>query len=243
MSSVGVDACSGGWFAAIIDGEGLHTKRYEEFRTLWADHDACDRLLVDIPIGIPEEALRDCDVEAKTHLGCRGSSVFYTPSRAVVDNYGTIGYDEANQRNKDRVDRGISQQAWNIVPAIAEMDEFLQSHGDLAGRRIRESHPELCFYAFNDGNPIAYSKHSDRGRETRRTVLEATVLDGVDAAYDQAMEENYRKDVGRDDIWDAFVLAAAAQRGQFVSLPEGEDQTDSMALPMEIVYPDLGFPP
>jgi len=220
MSTVlGVDACPGGWFAVILrEGKDPGVACHETFDDLWEAHRGKSCILVDIPIGLPEEGTRDADQEARDLLGCRGSSVFDTICRPLLE---MEDYDDANAKYRELAGKGLSQQAWNLREKMKQVDEVV-SRDDRGKDVLRESHPELCFYALNDGNPVAYSKKSDRGREKRIDLLEAE-LDNTRRLYDEAMEEFYRKDVDRDDILDAMALAVAARNRSLTSVPEGND--------------------
>lgn len=232
MEYIGVDACSSGWFAGILNDGQLETDQYDSISTLYDEHHDAERILVDIPIGVPDTERRVCDEEARAKLGCRGVSVFHPPCRVVVDE-NPDDYERANALNKQNTDDGLSQQAFHILPKIKEVDEFVLAEDD-AGETVWESHPELCFYAFNDRNPIAYSKRSDRGREKRREVLRNELTD-ADEAYEGAIEDHYRKDVARDDILDALVLTAAAQSDSLTSIPDDRDHRKHRSV---IVYPE-----
>lgn len=234
MKVLGVDAAKGGWFTVSIEDNSVGIDLYEDMGELWEDHHEADRILVDIPIGLPKNERRECDELAKEHLGCRGLSVFYTPSRAVIG-VDVDDYDRANEVNRNEQGHGLSKQAWNLMPKIRDVDDFLKEHDD-SRNIIHESHPELCFYAFNDRNPIAYAKTSERGREKRRDVL-ANVVSDVDTIYEDARDRYLLKEVARDDIYDGMVLAAAARCDELTSLPE-DPPTDKHEPPMEIVYPD-----
>jgi predicted RNase H-like nuclease len=230
MKYLGVDACSSGWFAGIVTDGALTTERHDEFAGLWESHGDAARIVVDIPIGLPESGRRACDEQATATLGSRGSSVFYTPCRAVLD---AEGYDEANELNRERTGYGLSRQTWNILPKVRAVEEFLTAVDPPDGV-VLEGHPELAFYAFDDGTPMAHSKRSAEGRERRLELLEA-VLDGAAETYEAALETHYRKDVARDDVLDALVLAATARSETLVSLPPARDHRTQRQV---IVYPD-----
>jgi predicted RNase H-like nuclease len=220
---IGVDGCTGGWFAAVLDDAGLETARYGSFEEVWADHAGAERILVDVPIGLLDDARRPCDTAATERLGCRGSSVFYAPSRPVVElakEEREVSHAEASETQREATGNGLSRQAWNITGKIAEVDAFLDAH---APGIVHESHPELCFYGFAD-RPMAYGKTTERGRTVRLAVLEE-VLPGARASYEAAVARHPRSEVKRDDVVDALVLAAAAC-GELVSVPgDGDART------------------
>ncbi len=229
MTVLGIDACPSGWVAGVHDGAGLRVARYDDIEALWADHADAERLLIDVPIGLPESGRRACDEAARELLGDRRSCVFYAPARAVL---AADSYEEANERNREHTGHGLSVQSYNILPGIREVARFLDEHRT-ARERVIECHPELCFAAFAGGTPVPDSKHTEAGRTSRRELLRAE-LPGSDAAYEDALDAYYRKDVSRDDVLDALALTAAAREETLESVPDGRDhRTDRQT----IAYP------
>lgn len=83
---------------------------------------------------------------------------------------------------------------------------------------------------------MAYSKKRPRGFSERYAILKK-VCPETKAIVDNALERFMRKDLARDDILDAIVLAVSAK------LPLSSIRTvpsnplrDTKGLPMEIVY-------
>ena len=238
---VGVDGCAGGWFAVWpAESGGLRGDRYDDFAAVVADHAAADRVLVDMPIGLPGEESRACDTLAREQLGARGRSVFPVPCRPVIayrNDSDDTDYDRANEIQRAHLGSGLSKQAWNITPKIAAVDRLLREESPGVG--VVESHPECCFAALNDGYPVAQPKSTARGRAARFGILD-THMDGWRACYESALNDYYRNAVARDDIVDALVLVAAGQH-ELTSLPS-EPPTDDAGLPMQIVVPDTEPP-
>lgn len=210
-SAVGVDACPYGWFVTVLTEATIETRLYEDFAEVRADNQAA-RVFVDIPVGLPTGSRRRCDIKARDLLGCRSSSVFFPPckSAAAIDEY-----DEANREHREEMSHGLSQQAHAISDKISEVQAVVDEIND---GPIYESHPELCFYAFN-GQPIAYSKSSKRGLALRLHLLEEK-RPGMTDKYEQILDETLRKAVRRDDILDSMALALAAQSETLRSVPE-----------------------
>jgi predicted RNase H-like nuclease len=231
---VGVDGCSSGWFAVTYDpDEGLDYTLRPDFAAVVDAVPSADRLLVDMPIGLPEGGRRACDEAARERLGSRASTVFFAPCRAVLD---APDHEAASALNRDRTGYGLSIQAWHLVPRIREVDATLRS--SRATPPVVEAHPELCFAALGDG-PVSVSKATAAGRTERLDRLRA-VLPDVDATYEAWLDATLRKDVARDDVLDALVLAvsAAGPLARVPAVPDEQVPRDGVGLPMEIRYPD-----
>ena len=249
---VGLDGCAGGWFAvrtvpddtgAGAGGYTLESERYTDIAAVFDAHASADRLLVDMPIGLPVADSRACDREVRRRLGARGRSVFPTPCRAVVEYCGTAGddadYERATEIQREHTGAGLSKQTWNITPKIAALDRLLRERSPSIA--VYESHPEYCFARLNDGYPVAQPKSTPAGRAARFGVLaSAFEADAPDwrACYREALDTHYRKHVARDDVVDALVLAAAGRR-PLAAVPAAPP-TDDRGLPMRIVGPAAG---
>src|SRR3712207_9245453 len=94
-----------------------------------------------MPIGLSDDGVRACDVEARRRLGRAGSSVFPTPVRAVL---ATDDYAEARALSRAATSppRAPSAQAFMLVRSIRALDDAL---GDPPTDRVVEVHPELAF--------------------------------------------------------------------------------------------------
>jgi predicted RNase H-like nuclease len=241
-SYVGLDWASNGWVVARLDDAGNLSVGFAP--TVWnwwheRDRDP-EQVLVDIPVGLAADRRRACDREAQARLGGRAGSVFLTPIRqAVYEN----GIEAAKARHDER-DAGysISNQAWAIVPRIREVDTFLRRTDEVRAL-VRESHPELCFRKLNRGDePVGAKADADGIERRKRLVCEAVGVEReqLDATVETLTEPRYAPRAGTDDVLDAAVLAATAERvadGDYVTLPEDPPE-DAAGLPMEIVAPE-----
>jgi predicted RNase H-like nuclease/diadenosine tetraphosphate (Ap4A) HIT family hydrolase len=194
-------------------------------------------VLIDIPIGLLSQGPtgRHCDTSARKLLGAkRASSVFPTPSRQALD---ASNYQEALQINRESTGRGLSQQAWAIVPKIRDIDSLLQSHKELRGL-LRECHPELCFWSLNNQTAMQFNKKKEEGKSERLAVLEK-YFPQCHELYEQASSEFLRKQVAHDDIIDAMVCAVTAKLGfgGYLTVPLSPEK-DRTGLAMEMVYWD-----
>jgi predicted RNase H-like nuclease len=86
---------------------------------------------------------------------------------------------------------------------------------------------------------VSVSKATAAGRTERLDRLRA-VLPDVDATYEAWLDATLRKDVARDDVLDALVLAvsAAGPLARVPAVPDEQVPRDGVGLPMEIRYPD-----
>lgn len=234
MKYVGVDGCRGGWLAVGIDDDTFRLDVSPTFGAVPRLHTDAELILVDMPIGLLGQttAKRACDTEARERLGARRNSVFWAPVR---DALACSNHEEASRANRAASGRGLSIQAWGIVPKIRDLDEFLRG-GGAAAPPVREMHPELCFWALSGGQPMAHPKKTPEGRAERQGLLESLEsLTGL--ILRDARERFLRRDVGEDDVLDALVGAVTARSasGSLSTVPARPGR-DEVGLPMEMVY-------
>jgi predicted RNase H-like nuclease len=235
---VGIDACRGGWCAVAHGPAGvLELGVFACVDEVWENFTDADLLLIDIPIGLSKQGVRECDVLARRMLGRRGASVFTPPCRAALL---ARTYREASAVNYKRTGRRLSIQCYNILPKIAETDRLLRRTPAARGR-LRESHPEVCFAALA-GRPMDRPKKDGQGFAQRLSVLQPHVPQAMQIV-EQALDRYARRTLSRDDILDALVLAvsAALPAERLASLP-AQPPRDSHGLPMEILHPFFAPP-
>lgn len=237
MFYIGADVSKKRWLAIRLgEGNNWEVELFQNINELWERYKKARLILLDIPIGLPEEGSeRSCDIEARKRLGKRQFSVFPVPCRAAV----YAEKEEASDINKQKTGRKLSKQSLGIIPYIKQVDQLLSA--DMSSRsRIKEVHPELCFWALNHYQPMQYSKSKTEEREQallEREQLLISVYPFTQDIVDYTLSEYSRKEVGKDDILDALVssvTALATERGIF-SIPE-KVEFDSHGLPMEMVY-------
>ncbi|MFC1908350.1 DUF429 domain-containing protein [Chloroflexota bacterium] len=235
MTYVGVDSCKAGWFAVTLtEQSNWKVNVFRDIYSLWNNCKDASLMLIDIPIGLVEKGSneRACDKEARKWLGSkRGTSVFPVPCRAAV--YADVK--EASDINNKLTDRKLSKQALGIIPKIRQVDQLLTSNNS-AKLRIREVHPELCFWAINYRKPMVFNKKDRRGIRERKEVLFPR-YPHCELMFKYAERTYHRKDVARDDILDAMVAAVTASKGEqvLITIP-ANPEIDSKGLPMEMVY-------
>ncbi|MGL5080506.1 MAG: DUF429 domain-containing protein [Microcoleaceae cyanobacterium] len=236
LTYIGVDGCRAGWFYVGFDQDWNYQfgllKQFAEIENFLAN---CQQILVDIPIGFREihRQERLCDLAARKILGKRSSSIFPAPVRSVLK---LEDYHQASAENYNCSGRKLSKQSWNIVAKIREVDEFL---GKVKGtRKIRECHPEICFWALNNKTVVNTRKKTAEGIEERLEILSQYYQD-VRKLVAEAQSSYRRKDLAIDDIIDALACGVAATFWNCLKVLPPEPELDTIGLPMEIVYPSL----
>jgi len=214
---LGLDGCPTGWVAVVLrDGH------VDDLRVVGTVREAIDRYRpahvgIDMPVGLVDGP-RDTDAAARALLPGRASSVFSTAARGVVTGWvdGTLTtHAEASARNIVLTGSGLSQQAWRLVPKMAEVDAVVASGVELA-----EVHPELAF-ATVAGEPLP-RKRSWPGLMLRRELLDRL---GVE------LPARFEGDTAAapDDVVDAAVCAWVADGlavgGRVRRVPERTDQS------------------
>ena len=233
MYFVGLDACRKGWFAVSLGHQD--NWKIDIYKTIGDFGKAFQKatlIFIDIPIGLPETGRRLCDLQTRKILYRRASSVFPVPCREAL---APKTYRSAVRINQRVMGVGLSIQTWNISSKINEVDQWLR-HKKTAQQQIRESHPELCFWAFAGGRPMAYSKKSPQGFAERYAILKKICPHSA-AMVDLALHRFRRKDLARDDILDAIVLAVSAgYSAESIKTVPADPPRDKKGLSMEIVY-------
>lgn len=206
----GADGCRAGWVVATRDGALV---------TAELDLPRWHALGIDIPIGLPFHRARECDREARRLLGRRGVCVFPTPARRCL---GAPTFADAVAANRTALGVGISQQAFRLLPKIAQVDALVSPRDE---PRIAEVHPE-CSFALLAGRPLP-PKRTAEGAAVRRTLLihEFGSLPPVPAGAKE------------DDLLDAYAVLWSAERfhrGTHETLGDGERDERGLVMRMVI---------
>ncbi len=124
--------------------------------------------------------------------------MFATPTRAAFD---CRDYASANEASRASTGKGISRQAWALVPKIREAQEWLTT----TSVPSFEAHPEACF-AEMLGGPAKASKKTWAGMKERYDACRRAGidLDDLDTAAGVAALT--------DDLLDAAAAAWTAWR-------------------------------
>jgi predicted RNase H-like nuclease len=223
----GVDGCRAGWVRFSVEVPSLATSvdvvDLAELLMNRPSDLAC--IGIDIPIGLLNGS-RACDKAARKLLGQpRGTSVFAAPCRAALS--GTT-HAAASQINREKTGRGLSQQAFGIIPKIKQVDDAITSN---CQQWTFEVHPEVCFWALNQRLPMKHNKKTKEGVAERIALLRR-VFPQIDRHLANRLSQ-----VGSDDLLDAAAAAWTALRlhhGQAQSVCQPE--RDEKGLAVTIYY-------
>ena len=223
MAVLGVDGWRGRWVGALLDGRSVRLLDLADVPAVHAVPDV-EVVGIDMPIGLSDDGVRACDVQARRRLGRAGSSVFPTPVRAVL---ATDDYAEARALSRAATDppRAPCALSFQLVKAIRSLDDAL---GDPPADHVVEVHPELAFRALDP--ELRDAKVTARGMARRLAALRA-VMD-VDAALLAAPPR-----VPAVDALDACAAAWSARRiAEGTAECVGDGATDARGRPMRICW-------
>jgi len=234
--AAGVDGCKSGWVCAGFDGGAWSLSMMPALQDIVDRMTPGATVCIDMPIGLSADGFRTCDRDARRLLGPRRSSVFPAPPRLAI---AEAPYDAINARSKKEWGKGISKQAFYLLPKIREVERCILQ-AKTAGLAWLETHPELCFASLNGGIPMTYSKKTSDGYSERFALiarfLGRRLLGELVASFEATVTKSA---CAQDDILDALVCAVVAhmeedQRGY---VPADVNEFDEVGLPMRIYYP------
>ena len=234
---IGVDGCKAGWFYVASNGQQYYFGVVSNIPELITQFENIGKIVIDIPIGLHDKGdmPRACDVMARQKLKPRGSTVFPAPVRPCLYAH---DYREACEISHTLTGKKLSQQAFNILKKIREVDEILITKPELRAL-IKEAHPELGFCMLNHGYPLLTKKKRSDGINERLQLLvrQKTYCEQI---YNEALVEYPRKILARDDIVDAMMcllIAVSPERYQR-TLPDTADVDDSgLEMAMQYILP------
>lgn len=212
-----------------------HARVVPDFESVLALPEKPAITTVDMPIGLLATSTaggRPCEASARALLGPRAASVFSSPARPALEAW-RAGSDYAAaslaNRGPSAEDPGISQQAFGILPKIAQVDALLDPSMQ---SRVLEVHPELSFMEANRQRPMAHGKKSAEGQQEREAVLVAL---GFSTPL-SLLGTPRPKGVKSDDLLDACIAcwtAERAQAGNAIPVPV-QAPTDARGLQMQL---------
>ncbi len=233
--AMGIDGCEDGWVVASLAHDDHATRPRLTFDVVpnlsFLESLAPSRVCIDIPIGLSRTG-RACDTNAREFLPGAASRVFTPPCHEVL---ACQSWADANDQNKALTGKGLSQQAFGILPKIREADELLARAPHLKGV-LREVHPEVCF-ARRAGHPLP-NKKTPEGIAARVSILIAALpVSEADLRHHAARLR--RRGAKLDDILDAAValLVALAPEASIRSWP-AQPEHDQRGIRMEIIDAD-----
>jgi len=220
----GVTPCRGGWLVAASKLQGTifapeDPARIETFVDVVDMRPSYSIIALNAPVGGLERAQaggRTCDREARALLGRRAAAVKSAPVHVETQ--------EGTDLLTDHIDAISRTLLPRYQEAAREMAPFRQ-------RTIYEVNAELSFYQLNGEAPMQWGKHSEKGIEERRAVLEAKIpgaLRIIDAEVPGATP-SHLLDVAAI-LWTARRIFAHAA----VRIPS-DPEWDEQGLRMEIV--------
>lgn len=236
MKYLGIDGCKAGWFyVGINENDQYRFGIVSAFNEILQIVDQSVQVLVDIPIGLRERDLKErlCDLEARKILGNRKSSVFPPPSRPAL---AFSDYKQASQINFQYTGRKLSQQSFAISKKIKEVDDLI-INTKMQGK-IREMHPEVCFWALNNYQSMNFNKKKVDGLEERKRILKK-YFSITNNLIEEARSNYLKKDLATDDILDALIGAVSARFYKNLRQLPDHPEKDAKGLKMEIVYPAI----
>ena len=162
--------------------------------------------------------------------------MFPVPPRLAL---APLSYDEVNLASKSQCGKGVSKQAFHLLPKIRETEALMRSSRHDCSDWL-ETHPELCFSGLNGGVPMEENKKTDAGyRERRRILARHIPAHTIDSLVGSLMTAVPRARCARDDMMDALVcgVVACLDATHRDCLPHGKQEFDQVGLPMRICYP------
>jgi predicted RNase H-like nuclease len=225
---VGLDGCRGGWLAVIQAGQTSPVARiFSSFAGLLESLPDTSIIGVDMPIGLATDGPRACDIEARSRLGERRSSVFPAPLRCCLV---AASYAQACRLRMKAEGKRMSLQAYGILAKVREVDTAIRASG--AMQRVIEVHPEVSFTIWNRGRPMGHAKRRPAGKAERLRLIEREWPGRLAAMRATLRGKNY----AADDLHDAFAVLWSIRRwAQGSALLLGDRAKDDVGLPMRIV--------
>ena len=228
---VGIDWMKPYWLAAEICNGVLTIRKLTHICKINEHYPYADAVLVDIPIGLPENAEEDAarpDREARGYLPTeRKSSIFPVPCRQAIN---LENYAEASAENERILGKKLTSQSHGFAKMVRQVDDFLTEDTRWKNRLV-ESHPEVAFQMLNNGSGLQYSKHTAEGIQERIAILRSYGVDPLPLLAGFAPKQH-------EDVLDAVCLAVSAKLGcenGFLTIP-GKPACDSHGLKMQMVF-------
>lgn len=161
----GVTPCGRSWLVAAAKLQGTifapeEPQLLAPFSEVVDQRPSYSVIALNAPVGYLDHAAaggRTCDREARALLGPkRGSSIQSAPVRSSTNELEFL---------PDHLDAISMTLLPRYREVAAEMAPFRQ-------RTVYEVHSDMCFYELNGGQPMQWPKHTEKGENERRALLE-----------------------------------------------------------------------
>jgi len=221
----GLDGCRKGWVAVWLDDGNCGIEFFSTIAELLNHHPSL--AMVDMPIGLPAEGTRKCDLEARELLDKDCSRVFLGVRRGLLQ-FEESDHATANSWAKSN-GKGISVQLFNLRGKLADIDRFMTPE---LQETVKETHPELVFWRLNRRKPVP-KKKTLAGLEIRRQLIRQQGILEIDDWLDRRSLRKYAKP---DDVLDACAALIVARQPKLEFRIPKEPEIDERGLRMEIWY-------
>lgn len=208
VSAIGVQSCNAGWLAVHEHGGDFDFVVEKKFADL-AKRFPRAFVGINLPIGLLDEGVRNCDSLARKRMGEQGNTIQDAPLRPTL---AAQNNEEANELRKKIDGQKYSESEWQRLLKIREVDEVVMKDENLRGR-IYEVHPELSFAHLNYGKPISGTITSVEGREARiNALVSAWRREWIDEMLARVEKEYSPDEVAPDDLINAIACLWSTQR-------------------------------
>ena len=228
---VGIDWMKPYWLAVEFHGNQITARKLAHISGINNHYLEADAVLIDIPVGIPENPKEDVhrpDREARGYLpGERKPTIFPVPCRQAIN---LENYAEASAENERVLGRKLTSQSHGFTKMIRQVDDFLAMDSRWKNRLV-ESHPEVAFQMLNDGKGLKYSKHTAEGLTERIAILQCHGIEPLPLLAEFVPKQH-------EDVLDALCLAWSAKLGcenGFHTIPK-TPACDSRGIKMQMVF-------
>ncbi len=192
----------------LDDGGFVDAFTRRSFADVIPDIAKCSVVAVDMPIGLLDVGVRECEQLARAALGSRAGTVFPMPPRSVLE---AGSHAEALARCRELGTPGVSAQGYALRGKVLELETAVAR----ASMPVFEVHPELSFLTMAGGTALPNKRTWD-GLWRRVELLRAHGIELPPALPDTT-------GAAPDDVVDAAACAWTARRyvtGAAVSLPD-----------------------
>jgi predicted RNase H-like nuclease len=164
----GVTPCRGGWLVAGAKLQGTifspeDPVRMASFIEIVDQRPAYSIVALNAPVGGLHKAKvggRTCDREVRRMLGRRGAAVRSAPVQV------------STRQEVDLLPTHLDAVSQTLLPRYQEVANEM---APFRQRTFYEVNAELSFYQLNNDRPMEWSKHSEKGMQERRALLEPTL--------------------------------------------------------------------